>query len=85
MSTVNPNTETDIAFIKKWFLENYSPAAPTEKGREFMSTQQIYKQINNLYPSEQLNQETVASWLIEGGFKFMDMGFMQLEWMLKRN
>jgi hypothetical protein len=50
-----------------------------------MSTQQIYKQINNLYPSEQLNQETVASWLIEGGFKFMDMGFMQLEWMLKRN
>lgn len=84
MSTKKDEPIEDIInSIKTFFFTKYSPAKPGESGVLFMSTNDIYFAFYSLYPSKTFKPDTVASWLIEGGFKYIDMGTMKFEWVLK--
>lgn len=83
MKSENKNSREDIILIKNYFFENYKPGSATDTDIIFMSTNEIYNAFFTLYPSKAFKREEIASWLIEGGFTFIDMGTMKFEWILK--
>ncbi len=82
MNSKTENSNERIEFLEKYFLENFIPVEASEKDIIFMSTNEIYNSFYSLFPSDELNKEMLFSWLMKGGFKFIDMGKMQFEWML---
>ena len=78
-------SEEEIEVIKEIFLNNYSPAEPKEQGISFMSTRQIFHSLFSVYPHKDFTPDIVASWLIEFGYKTINMGNTQIEWIIKEN
>lgn len=50
----------------------------------YMSTQELTRQLHELYPTDALNGRVVAEWMQELGFSFVDNGNMQLEWKMEK-
>jgi hypothetical protein len=71
--------------IQNVFLEEYEPVHMHEPGVEMMSTIEIYKSWQALYPSDYYGPGDVANWLHRKGFHFTNMGDFKMEWMLKKN
>jgi hypothetical protein len=68
--------------VKNTFLAEYFPIASFETGVIFMTTKEIWDQMQQIYSAEYLPSE-IAAWLETMGFRFNNMGDMNYEWMLK--
>lgn len=70
--------------IKEFLGQYYFPAYSLEEADLHLSTQEIYSQLQKLYPSYDYSPETVAQWMHELRFIFQDFGDMKLEWLMKK-
>lgn len=70
--------------VKQFLGQYYHPAFSLDDADMHLSTQEIYHQIQKLYPSFEYSQETIAQWMQELGFIFLDFGEMKLEWLIKK-
>ena len=73
-----------IESIKEFLLKYYQPVADPLKANLHFTTEEIYHQIQELYPSDQFTAADVAIWMKAGGFTFWDFGEMKFEWLLKK-
>lgn len=85
MPEKNDTNDRALDYIKEFFITNYTPAEPNQAGAVFMSTRGIYNSLFEIYPHEDFEPAAVTEWLIEGGFKILDMGGFRFEWVLKQN
>lgn len=70
--------------IKKYIIQKYEPAkSARQPGILFLSTEEVYNKIYFLFPSKLYEPETIALWLNELGFQYIDMGNIHFEWMFK--
>ena len=51
----------------------------------FLSTQELFHKLQDIYPTALYNAADVATWLHEKGFSFTDNGILRLEWMLQKS
>lgn len=69
--------------IKNTIWDSYEPVQEYGPTVIMLSTQEIYNQMQRLYPGGPFGMDDVAKWMNEKGFKFVDMGHMNWEWILK--
>lgn len=72
-----------LAAIKNYLKLHYSPAG-TGANTFFLSTDELRRRLHDLYPTDTLNNQVVAEWMQELGYRFEDNGQMQLEWKMER-
>lgn len=71
--------------MKRYILDRYEPVTNMNETSITMSTTEIFESIGSLYRNEVLfSKDQLARWLDEKGFRFIDMGKMRFEWMLKK-
>ncbi len=80
---LQPVADGFLQRIKNTILQEYFPVSKFEEGVIFMTTNEVYKKIQRLYPDAPIAESEVALWLHEKGYTFFDAGEMRFEWMLK--
>ena len=70
--------------IKEFLYKYYVPVTDPRNATLHFTTEDIYRQLVELYPSSDLTQEQIAIWMNAGGFTFYDFGEMKFEWLLKK-
>ncbi|HVZ98564.1 MAG TPA: hypothetical protein VG847_16900 [Chitinophagaceae bacterium] len=70
--------------VRSVLLEYYAPATYPMEADFHFTTNEIWKQLLNIYPNEVLlTKDTVAAWMHAGGFRLFDFGEMRFEWLIK--
>ena len=70
--------------IKAYIVKNYKPTYSVKQpGILFLTTDEVYEKIYFLFPSRLYNKEKIALWLNELGYRYIDLGNMNFEWMFK--
>lgn len=73
-----------IQQIKQFLIEYYAPAKTLKEADLHLTTTEIFERIYRLFPSPELKEKDIASWLNSAGFTFFDFGEMRFEWLLKK-
>ena len=72
--------------VKNTFKLEYFPIQNWENGVIFMSTEEIYHLMLNIYPNPiAFENFDLAAWLHENGYKFEKTSEHKFEWMLSTN
>lgn len=66
------------------FLNSYSPEKELRKITEFMSTAEIYKSLQKIYPSNEYSVDEIVLWLFENNFILVEMAPLSFKWGLRK-
>ncbi len=74
-----------LANLKTFLFTQYKPVKKQTTDVLLLSTAEIYRQLQRLYPNQILySASDVAQWMNEAGFTFIDSGGLRIEWMLQK-
>lgn len=82
-STIQPDPGELINVIKQILTDKYEPVKEPRLADEHLSTQEVYYNLQRLFPSKAYSPGDVAVWMHDAGFVFYDFGVMRYEWLLK--
>jgi hypothetical protein len=84
-NTTPPVANGLLEKIKNFLFTEYEPVQATQvtASTMFLSTQEIFTKLQDIYPCADYSSSDVANWLHEKGFSFTDNGVLRLEWMLQ--
>jgi len=75
----------DISYrIKQLILTWYEPALTPADAKYFLNTEEIFTQLQKMFPSEDYNAIDLAIWLETWGFKCRPTAAFKFEWLLKK-
>lgn len=79
-----PPLDPIVVLLKNSLKLGYAPATPEDFTLHY-STRDIYDQLFKIYPNvTAFSMADVAMWMHDLGFRFMDFGGLQFEWLLKK-
>lgn len=70
--------------IKRLILEWYMPASSPAEAKYFLNTEEIFSQLQKMFPSKDYSALDLATWLEEWGFKCRPTAAFKFEWLLKK-
>jgi hypothetical protein len=84
--TSTPVQHADAFFekIKKHLFQYYTTCNKLDQCDFHYTTNEVFEQLQQLYPSAKYTPADVAVWLNEGGYHFFDFGKMNFEWLFKK-
>lgn len=84
--TTAPVADGMLEKIKEFLFMEYKPVTELQVTAStiFLSTQELFNKLQELYPTPLYSPADVATWLHEKGFAFTDNGVLRLEWMLDK-
>jgi hypothetical protein len=86
MAKKNSSEQEPDQFLQEIFsriLEIYVPVQEISEATCTKNTKEIYEELQELYPSEAYNSETVFHFLYENGFSYTVSGALSFVWLMK--
>lgn len=81
--TSQPDPGEIITLVKQILLDKYEPVKDPRKANAHLTTQEVFYNLQRLFPLKEYSPGDVALWMHEAGFTYYDYGEMRFEWLLK--
>ncbi len=73
-----------IVEIQNHFRLHYEPATELSDCEMHISTTAVYNKLQALFPSPYYGPADVATWLKQLGYRWIDVGGLKFEWLIKK-